>query len=82
MKSRRPVARYYACVSAAVACTAAVALCSPREGAWDFGVVHHQSAHLDCANARLKVLEPDLVTPCPVLAQAQVQVQVDAVAPG
>jgi hypothetical protein len=72
MKSITPIARYSACVSAAIACTVAVAMCSPQEGAWDFGLVHSPTGYLDCEHARSKVLEPDLVTLCPVLAQAQV----------
>ena len=69
MNSIGPVGRYCLCVSAALACTAAVAMCAPHEDAWDPGIPDVQASYLDCARiATRKVLEPDLVTLCSVVA--------------
>lgn len=70
MNNIRPVARYFICVSAAAACAAAVAMCSPHEDAWDFvATAEAKTAYLDCTRiAPAQVLEPDLVTVCSVVA--------------
>ena len=69
MNSIGPVGRYCLCVSAALACAAAVAMCVPHEDAWDPGIGVSPASYLDCARiAAGKVLEPDLVTLCSVVA--------------
>jgi hypothetical protein len=73
MNNLRPVARYCLCVSAALACTAAVAMCAPQQDGWDyFGSQDSKASYLDCARiaSGQGVAEPDLVTPCSVVARA------------
>jgi hypothetical protein len=69
MNSIKPVARYCACVSAAVACAVTVAMCSPHEHAWDLVDPAPRASYLDCARISPgQLIEPDLVTVCTVLA--------------
>jgi hypothetical protein len=74
MNSTRPVARYCVCVSAAVACAAAMAMRPPEQEVSNLGSRESRAAYLDCARISSgRVVEPDLVTLCFVVADAPLQ---------
>jgi hypothetical protein len=72
MKSTHPFVRYCVWVSAAAACAAAMAMRPPQPAPPAAGVAQAKAAYLDCAYvAPGRVLEPDLLTVCSRLADAQ-----------
>lgn len=65
MNSTRPLATYCVCVSAAVACAAAMAMRPPEKERSNVATGASGTAFLDCARiASERVQEPDLVTLC------------------
>lgn len=73
MKSNQPLVRYGLCVSAAVACAAAIVVQAPDHGATRARAVPVPESFLDCTRITAeRLLEPGLVIVCSVVAEAPI----------
>lgn len=70
MNSTRSFIQYGACVSAAAACAAVMAMRAPGQELADGRNETPAAAYLDCAHLLRAVRDPDLITLCIVVAGA------------